>query len=131
MTDLDRLFAEARSAVPEPGAALLARVLTDAEAVQDARLRVSGRSQKRAAHRGVLGRAVRAAVALAGGWGGVGGLVAATVAGVWIGFGLSAGNTGGELLSGTFGATWGISSGTETQPGSVLGSSDILALAGE
>lgn len=124
MTDLDRLFADARTALPEPGAALLARVLTDAGAAQDARARAPAR-------RGAVWRTVQAAVAVVGGWGGVGGMVTAAVAGVWIGFGLTAGSTATTLLSGSFVATWGLSSGTDAQPGSVLGDSDILALAGE
>lgn len=92
---LDSFFAEARDAAPEPGTALLARVFEDAEA--QFALRTAGAADpvaaprapnRKTAARGLeAGRALRAALrTMLGGWGAVGGLATATVAGLWIGF---------------------------------------------
>jgi hypothetical protein len=72
---VDDFFAAARVAAPEPSAALLARVLEDAQAVQ-------------AAARPPVPRPAKSEGFLAqvGGWFGLGGMAAATLAGVWVGF---------------------------------------------
>lgn len=75
--DLDLLFAEARRSSPELPDDLGVRILTDAEAVRLERTRPAV-----PANRGLF-RGLYAAV---GGWQGLGGLVAASVAGVWVGF---------------------------------------------
>lgn len=75
MTALDDLLAQARP--PEPSPDLMARVTADALTLQPVPYRV-------AARRSVWTR-VRGAMAAVGGWQGLGGLVAATCAGVWIG----------------------------------------------
>lgn len=78
---LEALFAAARNRAPEPSADLLARVLAQAEAVQAEQ--VARRPKAPAARRG---GAWRGLLDLIGGWGGVGGLAAAGVTGLWIGF---------------------------------------------
>ncbi|WP_241557828.1 dihydroorotate dehydrogenase [Falsirhodobacter deserti] len=75
--DLDDLFATARQRPPEPSAGLLARVLHDAEGVQDAQARPL-RSPYRRRHR-LLALVLGSAGAAAG-------MATAAVAGVWIGF---------------------------------------------
>lgn len=88
---LDALFATARQEPPVPSADLLARVLADAEAVQAARQSTRQaaqvpRSPRPAPMAARLGGAWRGLLDAVGGWGGVGGLVAAGAAGLWIGF---------------------------------------------
>lgn len=76
---LDAVFTAARNAAPEPSDALIARVLADAEALRvrpaPAPLPRAGRASVRARLGEVLG-----------GWQGLGGLVTATAAGLWIGY---------------------------------------------
>lgn len=118
-TDLDRLFAEARSDLPEPSAALLARVLTDAEALQPD----TGLSGVR------KGAGIGALIlSLFGGWGGIGGLATAAVTGIWLGVGLV--GQSGDFVGSAFGLT-DTSASSVTQRTAVLPDSDILALAGE
>lgn len=74
---LDALFAEAADEVPVASEALMARVLADAEAFQPAAEEPIERSSQ--------GR-WRAFLEMIGGWQGAGGLVAATLVSVWIGF---------------------------------------------
>lgn len=74
---LEALFSQARSAPEEPDAALMARVLEDALAVQAAR-------PVPAAERVVARRGWGLWAAL-GGWPAMGGLATAVVAGLWIG----------------------------------------------
>ncbi len=69
---LDDLFAEARKIAPEPSEALVARVI--AEAIPPQTVSAAGR-------RGLATRLLE----MIGGWPAVGGLVAATLAGLWIG----------------------------------------------
>ncbi|MEM9785544.1 MAG: hypothetical protein AAF801_03525 [Pseudomonadota bacterium] len=69
---LDDLFAEARSVSPEPSDALVARVLADA-----ARPSVIAPGNKP----GLLDRLLD----MIGGWPAAGGLVAATLSGLWLG----------------------------------------------
>jgi hypothetical protein len=76
---LDDLFTEARSLRPMPSDAVMARVLQDAAALQ------SGRAAVRPAPPPPSPVGWRALLAVLGGWPAVGGLVAATLAGVWIG----------------------------------------------
>lgn len=74
---LERALAAARAAPPEAGADFLARVLADAEAVQD------GFAARPAAAR--AGTGWRGVFRALGGWPALGGLTAATVTGLWIG----------------------------------------------
>ncbi|MCW8843454.1 MAG: dihydroorotate dehydrogenase [Rhodobacteraceae bacterium] len=77
--DLDALFAAAaRDTAQDPSADLLARVLADAEAVQPKAMPIEASAPRRGMFDGIL--------AVIGGWPSLGGLAAATVAGVWIGF---------------------------------------------
>lgn len=76
---LDALFAEARRV--EPDADLVARVLADAEAVQ----RETARPPLQPARAGVL-RRPPAWIAALGGWGGFGGVTAAGLVGLAVGF---------------------------------------------
>jgi len=98
---LESFFAAARDAAPVPGAGLLVRVLAGAEAVQGAGVAPQG--QRRGA-RPMWGQGWAAAIAGAvasvigdapGGWRSLGGMAAAALAGVWIGYaGLADGATG-------------------------------------
>lgn len=72
---LDALFAQARTAAPEPSVDLMARVLADAEAVQP-------KSAVETAPEGGFWARFMDAI---GGWPAASGLAAATVAGVWVG----------------------------------------------
>ena len=72
--DLDQLFARARDERPALPDALAVRIETDAEAVRLSRLARPSRPLWQRAFDGI------------GGWTGFGGLVAASAAGVWIGF---------------------------------------------
>jgi hypothetical protein len=76
---LDALLAEMRMSAAEPSADLLARVLTDADVV------ASEQERPAAVRRAVPARRAGFMSAL-GGWGGLGGMLTATLAGVWIGF---------------------------------------------
>ena len=76
-SDLELLFAEARRSGPELPDDLAVRILTDAEAVRLERTRPAAPAD-RGLFRGLYGAL--------GGWRGLGGLVAASVAGVWVGF---------------------------------------------
>lgn len=79
---LDALFAEMRAAGPVPSEDLMARILGDAEAAMPGMrpaMTAPGVARRPAG-------GLRGLFAALGGWGGVGGLVSATVAGVWIGF---------------------------------------------
>ncbi len=80
---LEVFFGAARAATPEPSPALLARVLADADAAMQ-RHRQTGphAAVARVPRRGGLA----ALLAVLGGWRTVGGLVTATLAGLWIGF---------------------------------------------
>lgn len=80
--DLEHLFAQARSAAPEPSADFLARVLSDAEAMQPAPAGIM-RSQDRAK----LGfRSLFSSLSEAiGGWPAMAGLASAAVTGIFIG----------------------------------------------
>jgi len=75
---LDAYFEAARAETAAPSTELMARVLSDAQDVQDGLLAPSDKAMARFAG---LRRAVRAL----GGWPAVAGLASATVAGVWIG----------------------------------------------
>jgi hypothetical protein len=77
--NLDALFAEARRVGPD--ADLVARVLADAEAVQ----REIARTAQRPTRSGVL-RRPPAWIAALGGWGGFGGVTAAGLVGLAVGF---------------------------------------------
>ncbi|WP_306110653.1 MULTISPECIES: hypothetical protein [Roseovarius] len=84
--ELSAAFAAARRAAPEPDADFLARVLGDAEAVQDAlkEAEVAARSAPRR-------RGARASIGWSGvfralgGWPAVTGLSAAAITGLWLG----------------------------------------------
>ncbi len=74
---LDQLFAQARQDRPELPDALAVRILADAEEVHLGQTKPEGKPS-----RALWARIVDSV----GGWQGMGGLVAASVAGVWIGF---------------------------------------------
>ncbi|MCV2893006.1 hypothetical protein [Lentibacter sp. XHP0401] len=77
-TMLDEMFAAARADAPEPDAALLARVLEDAADVQAGFATASvPRAPRRARGSGFFD--------MIGGWTGLGGLVAASSFGLWLG----------------------------------------------
>ncbi len=74
--DLDHLFAQARQTRPALPEDLAVRIETDAEAVRLQRLS----TETKPARNGVF------VLDIIGGWRGLGGLVAASATGVWIGF---------------------------------------------
>jgi hypothetical protein len=79
--EMDAIFAAAHAHAPEPDADFLARVLADAEAVQDgfAAVPEPARAQRAPAC------GLRGVFAALGGWPAVAGLGAAAVTGLWIG----------------------------------------------
>lgn len=93
---LEEFFAAARGAAPAPDAALLARVLAGAEAVQGARCAPQPESG-RAAHAGWLAGMAAALGAGLGGWRVFGGMATAALAGIWIGYAGLADNAAGAL----------------------------------
>ncbi len=107
--DLDALFATARAAPVAPSDALLARIVADADAI------AAGRTMPA---RPALGFWTMLRVAI-GGWPALGGMAAATLAGVWIGF---APPSAVATLATTF---WG-----ETTTISLFSSDDILGIEG-
>ena len=94
---LKSYFDAGKAARPEPGDALMARIMADADRVQAERAAMPApvRPQRR------RGRLAWLAAAL-GGWPAMAGLAAATVAGLWIGVSAPAGLTGiaQELIAG-------------------------------
>jgi len=74
--DLDQLFAEARQARPDLPDDLAVRILTDAEAV---------RSERRERSIPRRRNPIRSLFDGLGGWQGLSGLVAASLAGLWVG----------------------------------------------
>jgi len=78
MSALDSHFAAARNTAPTPSSDLLARVLSDAEAVQAGQVQTRMASTPRGTPLAQLFRAL-------GGWPAMGGLTTAAVAGLWIG----------------------------------------------
>lgn len=76
---LDQFFSAARKSDLAPDAALIARVLMDAD-------RVQGLHAYKPAAVAALGGAGTGWLGMIGGWPSLSGLAAATVAGVWIGF---------------------------------------------
>jgi len=78
---LEAFFAAARRTTPAPSDALLARVMADALATQDARQQVPARMRPQPARPGLLAQ-LREAL---GGWPAFGGLAAAGVMGLAIG----------------------------------------------
>lgn len=83
--DFEALFAEMRDLAVAPSARLMARVLADAEVEMPVK-RVAPLVARPATAVVQQSGGLRGLFAALGGWGGVGGLVSATVAGVWIGF---------------------------------------------
>jgi hypothetical protein len=75
--ELDDLFAEVRAQAPEPAPDLMARIFAEAERVAAERERRGPAPVRQGAWREWL--------RLLGGWPTVGGLVASTLAGLWIG----------------------------------------------
>ncbi len=124
MTDLDRkdqdqddagletLFALARAPVDPPSRELMARILADAAAVDSGRTQMAPQ-----AARGGLFSGLMAAL---GGWPALGGLAAATVAGLWIGIAPPSG------LTGLTDAVWGTSTTI-----SVFSVDDVLGSEGQ
>ena len=118
-TALDLFFAEARQSAPEPSAVFLGRILAQAEEVQAG---FCAAPAQPAVRRGVRAGGLGMLLALLWGWGGIGGMATAAVAGVWIGF----------AGSDTFAQVAGYATTTETATESaLLADGDILALAAE
>jgi len=115
---LDDLFAAARRAAPEPAPGLLARMMADAELAQEAAQAAALRRDVRPAPGGLM-TTLRG---MFGGWGALGGMATATLAGVWIGF---AGVDQLGQVTGFFGTTESL--GTV----SLLPEGDIFALASQ
>lgn len=107
--DLDDLFASARAEHVAVSDALLARIVADADAVVAARA-VSARVTPE------FWATLRACV---GGWPGLGGMVAATLAGVWIGFAPP------DAVAPLAASVWG-----ETTTISLFSSDDVLGIEG-
>jgi hypothetical protein len=107
--DLDDLFAVVRAETVAPSEALLARIMADANAVADARVMPVQAASG-------FWPTMRASV---GGWPVLGGMAAATLAGVWIGFSPPIGV--GALAT----SFWG-----ETTTISLFSSDDILGIEG-
>lgn len=100
---LDGFFAAARAAAPEPSAALLARILADAEAAAPRPDAARGAAVRR---RGGAMTAFGGWLGALGGWGGLGGLATATVAGLWFGYAdPSDDGSFAGVLAGSLGAT--------------------------
>lgn len=76
-TRLEAFFAAARSEALEPSADLLARIALDAQDQQRAVPQIGVAAPRRARSRQLF--------EMLGGWPAIGGLVAATMAGIWIG----------------------------------------------
>lgn len=106
--ELDHLFAEARDLRPAPGADLMARILADAEAV----------AMERAAPVPLARIAWLDWVRALGGWPAVGGLVASTVAGLWIGVAPPAGLS--DLAALVLGDQVSVTIGVDADPLSLL-----------
>jgi len=97
---LKAYFDAGKAARPEPGDALMARIMADADRVQAER--AAAPAPEPTPRRGRLGWLAAAL----GGWPAMAGLAAATVAGLWIGVSAPAGLTGiaQEVIAGSDGA---------------------------
>ena len=82
---LDELFSRARAAAPEPDPALLARIVADAQAVDQLRRAPVRPEQVRPAARPERTGWFVSVLAALGGWPAMGSLTVAAVAGLWIG----------------------------------------------
>jgi len=80
--ELEAFFTAARAETVDPSAALMARIVADAEAQAEAREALRQMPAPRAPRRGLIA----AVIGGLGGWPAVAGMVTATVAGVWFGF---------------------------------------------
>ncbi|WP_132693181.1 hypothetical protein [Rhodovulum steppense] len=80
-TEIEALFAAARTDRPEPSAALLARVMADAMAEAEARAASAPAPRARP-----TGGGLARILGLIGGWPAMGGLATAGLMGVWIGY---------------------------------------------
>ena len=78
---LDEMFAAGRAVAPAPSEALMARILTDADATRAARA-TTGPARAGRPREPFLGRVLSGL----GGWPALAGMVTATAAGAWIGF---------------------------------------------
>lgn len=118
---LERYFAEARLAAPLPGAALLDRIIADADAEAVRPPALPQRAPAAAPRRSVWSDIAN----VFGGWRGLGGLATAGVAGLWIGA------SGVDTATGTLSALLPsfASDSVELIPASGL--SDLFAAAGE
>lgn len=92
---LEAFFAAAKRTTPVPSDALLAKVMADALAAQEARQQAPARQRQQAARPGVLAQ-LRDAL---GGWPAFGGLAAAGVMGLAVGLVAPLGQDGLALLS--------------------------------
>jgi hypothetical protein len=108
--ELDDLLAEARELRPEPGPDLMARILADAGHITAEREPPQPVSASPGAWREWLG--------LLGGWPTVGGLVASTLAGLWIGVAQPA--TLSDLADAVWGEQVSVTFGVDADPLSLL-----------
>ena len=107
--DLDNVFAEARAARPLPGDDLLRRIISDADDVATSReTKSSAGSRSR----------WRDWMMLLGGWPAVGGLVASTLAGLWIGVAPPAALS--DLAASVWGEQVSVNLGIDVDPLSLL-----------
>lgn len=81
-TELNKMFDLAKRTAPEPSPDFMARILSDAEAMQPATL---GVLTETAAKRGIFRDMLSALGEAIGGWPAFAGLATAAVTGVWIG----------------------------------------------
>ncbi|EYD75489.1 Dihydroorotate dehydrogenase [Rubellimicrobium mesophilum DSM 19309] len=108
--DLENLFSEARALRPEPGDDLMARILADAEAVAAER--------ERPVRPVSAGPGWRNWLRTLGGWPAVGGLVASTVAGLWIGVAQPAALS--DIAASVWGEQVSVNLGVDVDPLSLL-----------
>jgi hypothetical protein len=108
--DLESLFAEARDLRPFPGDDLMTRILADAEAVATERERPVRAAPTRPRWRDWLHTL--------GGWPAVGGLVASTLAGLWIGAAQPAAVS--DLAASVWGEQVSVNLGVDVDPLSLL-----------
>ena len=108
--DLDDLFAEASGGPVMPSDELMARILADANALADERERLVRPVPARRGWRDLL--------RTLGGWPAVGGLVASTVAGLWIGVAQPAAVS--DLAASVWGEQVSVNLGVDVDPLSLL-----------
>lgn len=132
LAGLEVFFTAARQAPPAASPEFLARVLTDAQTAFDARPQATAATRpephRLAQQTRSLPRPLATLFGLIGGWRGMGGLVTAAAAGLWIGFAGS--DRLVQVATGVSAQTTNITAEIEDDA-TLLAVSDILALAGQ